>query len=86
MATEETRPLAGAPNPKKYVLRKAGILDLPFIYVLMVEGSRNGVFTDFYNTSQGQAALFKFLFRLGTYLHFQLYSGVDIAIGSSTFS
>jgi RimJ/RimL family protein N-acetyltransferase len=53
---------AGCP-PKIYALRKAGMLDLPPIYALMQEGSRNGVFNNFYITHRGQVAVFKFLLR-----------------------
>jgi len=48
---------------KVYTLRQARMFDLPLIYALMQEGSRNGVFNDFYITDHGRVTVFKFLFR-----------------------
>jgi len=50
-------------SQRVYALRKAGILDVPFIYALMLEGSKNGVFNDFYTTNRGQVEIFKILFK-----------------------
>ena len=46
-----------------YALREAGLLELPFIYNLILSGSILGVFSDFFISSYGQVKLFKTLFR-----------------------
>ena len=40
-------------TPQDYKFRKAGLLDIPFIFELIQEGSLNGFFNDYLMTSKG---------------------------------
>ena len=45
-----------------FQFRKANLLDLPFIFNLLIDGSREGSFTDRFLTGAGTSSIFTFLF------------------------
>lgn len=65
---------------RDFVLRKAGFLDIPFVFFLIQEGSLSGSFTEFYLTSKGYLSVLKSIFVDLLYSRYLVSQGGNVKL------